>query len=150
MPSQCGGVAAVARSRFHGMVLPAAPSSGQTGTATHCSAPSGAQVGALPPAATADRSPGRRQRIPCPPMPPGLPVAGRTPVDGQARFRPGQPIVEAWHSTLEFGLRPVEHFATEQAARARSAPGSRTATTPQALGLPDDVPADYERALAEE
>jgi hypothetical protein len=30
-------------------------------------------------------------------------------------------VIEAWHSTLEFELRRVEHFATKAAARARVA-----------------------------
>jgi putative transposase len=28
-------------------------------------------------------------------------------------------VIESWHSTLESGLRSVEHFATRAAARAR-------------------------------
>ena len=28
-------------------------------------------------------------------------------------------VIESWHSTLEFELRAVEHFATRAAARAR-------------------------------
>ena len=28
-------------------------------------------------------------------------------------------VIESWHSTLEFELRSVEHFATRAAARAR-------------------------------
>jgi transposase InsO family protein len=30
-------------------------------------------------------------------------------------------VIESWHSTLEFELRAVEHFATKQTARARVA-----------------------------
>jgi transposase InsO family protein len=30
-------------------------------------------------------------------------------------------VIESWHSTLEFELRAVEHFATKQAARAKVA-----------------------------
>jgi transposase InsO family protein len=50
----------------------------------------------------------------------------------QSMGRPGSAldnaVIESWHSTLEFELRSVEHFATRAAARARSAPGSRTTT----------------------
>ncbi len=31
----------------------------------------------------------------------------------------GNAVIESWHSTLEFELRPLEHFATRAAARAR-------------------------------
>ena len=41
----------------------------------------------------------------------------------QSMGRPGSAldnaVIEAWHSTLEFELRSVEHFATKAAARAR-------------------------------
>jgi putative transposase len=30
-------------------------------------------------------------------------------------------VIESWHSTLEFELRRIEHFATKAAARARAA-----------------------------
>ncbi len=30
-------------------------------------------------------------------------------------------VIESWHSTLEFELRSVEHFATKAAARAKVA-----------------------------
>ena len=30
-------------------------------------------------------------------------------------------VIESWHSTLESGLRQVEHFPTKQAARAKVA-----------------------------
>jgi putative transposase len=30
-------------------------------------------------------------------------------------------VTDAWHSTLEFELRHIEHFATEAAARAKVA-----------------------------
>jgi putative transposase len=43
----------------------------------------------------------------------------------QSMGRPGSAldnaIIESWHSTLEFELRSVEHFATKQAARAKVA-----------------------------
>ncbi len=43
----------------------------------------------------------------------------------QSMGRPGSAldnaVIESWHSTLEFELRAVEHFATKQAARAKVA-----------------------------
>jgi len=43
----------------------------------------------------------------------------------QSMGRPGpaldNAVIESWHSTLEFELRSVEHFATKQAARAKIA-----------------------------
>jgi putative transposase len=43
----------------------------------------------------------------------------------QSMGRPGSAldnaVIESWHSTLEFELRSVEHFATKQAARAKVA-----------------------------
>jgi putative transposase len=43
----------------------------------------------------------------------------------QSMGRPGSAldnaVIESWHSTLEFELRSVEHFATKQAARAKAA-----------------------------
>jgi transposase InsO family protein len=43
----------------------------------------------------------------------------------QSMGRPGSAldnaVIESWHSTLEFELRTVEHFATKQAARAKVA-----------------------------
>jgi transposase InsO family protein len=43
----------------------------------------------------------------------------------QSMGRPGSAldnaVIESWHSTLEFELRSVEHFATRAAARARVA-----------------------------
>jgi putative transposase len=48
----------------------------------------------------------------------------------QSMGRPGSAldnaVIESWHSTLEFELRALEHFATKAAARARSPPGSMT------------------------
>ena len=50
----------------------------------------------------------------------------------QSMGRPGSAldnaVIESWHSTLESGLRSVEHFAT-RAARPGSPPGSRTTTS---------------------
>ena len=43
----------------------------------------------------------------------------------QSMGRPGSAldnaVIESWHSTLESGLRAVEHFATKKAARAKVA-----------------------------
>ena len=38
-------------------------------------------------------------------------------------------VIESWHSTVEFELRRLEHFATKAQARAGSRPGSRSTTT---------------------
>ena len=41
----------------------------------------------------------------------------------QSMGRPGSAldnaVIESWHSTLEFGLRSLEHFTTKAGARAR-------------------------------
>ena len=42
-------------------------------------------------------------------------------VDGEARLALDNAVIESWHSTVEFELRRVEHFATRAAARARVA-----------------------------
>ena len=51
----------------------------------------------------------------------------------QSMGRPGSAldnaVIESWHSTLEFELRRIEHFATRAAAGPGSRPGSRTTTT---------------------
>ena len=50
----------------------------------------------------------------------------------QSMGRPGSAldnaVIESWHSTLEFELRAVEHFATRARPGPGSAPGSRTTT----------------------
>ena len=40
---------------------------------------------------------------------------------GRPGSAPDNAVIESWHSTLESGLRRVEHFATKTAARARVA-----------------------------
>jgi putative transposase len=58
-------------------------------------------------------------------------------------------VIEAWHSTLEFELRRVEHFATKAAARARVAAWIEDYNTNRrhsALGMLS--PVGYEQALA--
>ena len=45
-------------------------------------------------------------------------AAGHPPVD-RAGFALDNAVIESWHSTLEFELRSVEHFATKAAAQAR-------------------------------
>jgi putative transposase len=58
-------------------------------------------------------------------------------------------VIEAWHSTLEWELRSVEHFATKAAARARVPAWihdynhTRRHSACQMMS-----PAGYERALA--
>jgi hypothetical protein len=44
-------------------------------------------------------------------------------------------VIEAWHSTLTFEFRALEHFVTEAAVRARSSSGSTNTTVSAALGL---------------
>ena len=49
-------------------------------------------------------------------------------------------VIESWHSTVEFELRRVEHFATRAAARARVAAWIEDYNhQPPALGLRHDV-----------
>jgi transposase InsO family protein len=58
-------------------------------------------------------------------------------------------VIEAWHSTLEFGLRRLEHFATRAAARARVAAWIEDYNRQRrhsALGMKS--PIDYEQAVA--
>ena len=57
-------------------------------------------------------------------------------------------VIESWHSTLEFELRAVEHFATKAAARARVSTWIEDYNTRRrhsALGMMS--PAGYEQAL---
>jgi putative transposase len=46
---------------------------------------------------------------------------GVTQSMGRPGSAPDNAIIESWHSTLEFELRAVEHFATKKAARAKVA-----------------------------
>jgi len=71
----------------------------------------------------------------------------------QSMGRPGSAldnaVIESWHSTLEFELRRVEHFATRAAARAGVAAWIEDYNYHRrhsALGRVS--PVDYERALA--
>ena len=70
----------------------------------------------------------------------------------QSMGRPGSAldnaVIESWHSTLEFELRALEHFAAKAAARVRVAAWIEDYNTRRrhsALGMRS--PADYERAL---
>ncbi len=48
-------------------------------------------------------------------------------------------VIESWHSTLEFELRRVEHYATRAAARAGVAAQDKEAASPPlsfTIGLP--------------
>ena len=67
--------------------------------------------------------------------------------------RPGSALdnaaIESWHSTLEWELRRLEHFATKAAARARVAAWIEEYNTTRrhsALGMRS--PIAYEQALA--
>src|SRR5262249_46734476 len=71
----------------------------------------------------------------------------------QSMGRPGSAldnaVIESWHSTLEWELRRVEHFATKAQARAKVAAWieeSNPARSPSWLGMLS--PAACERALA--
>jgi transposase InsO family protein len=73
----------------------------------------------------------------------------------QSMGRPGSAldnaVIEAWHSTLEFELRSVEHFATKAAARARVPAWIEDYNQNRrhsALGMMS--PAGYEQALQEQ
>ena len=58
-------------------------------------------------------------------------------------------VIESWHSTLEFELRRVEHFATRAAARARVAAWIEDYNYHRRhFSLGRVSPVDYERALA--
>jgi transposase InsO family protein len=70
----------------------------------------------------------------------------------QSMGRPGSAldnaVIESWHSTLEFELRALEHFATKAAARARVAAwidDYNRCRRHSALRMM--APADYEKTL---
>jgi putative transposase len=70
----------------------------------------------------------------------------------QSMGRPGSAldnaVIESWHSTLEFELRSLEHFATKVAARARvSAWIDEFDTSRRHSALRMMSPAGYEKAL---
>ena len=70
----------------------------------------------------------------------------------QSMGRPGSAldnaVIESWHSTLEFELRSLEHFATKGAARARvSAWIDEYNTSRRHSSLRMMSPADYEKTL---
>jgi putative transposase len=71
----------------------------------------------------------------------------------QSMGRPGSAldnaVIESWHSTLEFELRRLEHFATKAAARAGVAAWIEDYNTTRkhsSLGMRS--PVNYELALA--
>jgi putative transposase len=71
----------------------------------------------------------------------------------QSMGRPGSAldnaVIESWHSTLEFELRSVEHFATRSAARARVAAWIEDYNRHRRhSALRMMSPVDYEQALA--
>ena len=70
----------------------------------------------------------------------------------QSMGRPGSAldnaVIESWHSTLEFELRSLEHFATKAAARARIPAWIDDYNhSPAALSARMMSPADYEKTL---
>jgi transposase InsO family protein len=71
----------------------------------------------------------------------------------QSMGRPGSAldnaVIEAWHSTLEFELRAVEHFATRAAARARVAAWIEDYNTTRRHSACQMMPpVSYEKTLA--
>jgi transposase InsO family protein len=71
----------------------------------------------------------------------------------QSMGRPGSAldnaVIESWHSTLEWELRRVEHFATRAAARARVPAWIEDYNTSRRHSACQMMsPIDYERALA--
>ena len=71
----------------------------------------------------------------------------------QSMGRPGSAldnaVIESWHSTLEFELRSVEHFATKKAARAKVAAWIEDYNTCRRHSACQMMsPVDYEKTLA--
>jgi putative transposase len=71
----------------------------------------------------------------------------------QSMGRPGSAldnaVIESWHSTLEFELRSVEHFATKAAARAKAAAWIEDYNTSRRHSACQMMsPVDYEKTLA--
>ena len=71
----------------------------------------------------------------------------------QSMGRPGSAldnaVIESWHSTLEFELRSVEHFATKAAARAKVAAWIEDYNTSRRHSACQMMsPASYEKTLA--
>jgi transposase InsO family protein len=71
----------------------------------------------------------------------------------QSMGRPGSAldnaVIESWHSTLEFELRQVEHFAIKQAARAKVAPWIEDYNTHRRHSACQMMPpVTYEKTLA--
>ncbi len=56
-------------------------------------------------------------------------------------------VIESWHSTLEFELRSVQHFATKAEARAAGPVGAKSTPGPEALVPEHELPIDHEIAL---
>jgi transposase InsO family protein len=58
-------------------------------------------------------------------------------------------VIESWHSTLEFELRSVEHFATKKAARAKVAAWIKDYNTNRRHSACQMMsPVTYEKTLA--
>src|SRR5207302_11248954 len=71
----------------------------------------------------------------------------------QSMGRPGSAldnaVIESWHSTLESGLRRLEHYATRAAARAGVAAWIEDCNHHRRHSSPGRIsPVDYERSLA--
>ena len=82
-------------------------------------------------------------------LPGGVRAAGRLPVDRQAGSALDNAVIESWHSTLEFELRRIEHYATRAAARAGVAAWMEDYNYHRRHSSLGRVsPVDYERSLA--
>src|SRR5262249_16786414 len=78
-----------------------------------------------------------------------LMLAGLAPSIGTVGDALDNAVIESWHSTVEFELRRLEHFATKAAARAKVAAWIEDYNTTRrhsSLGMRS--PVAYERALA--
>ena len=68
---------------------------------------------------------------------------------GRPGSAPDNAVIESWHSTLEFELRRIEHYATRAAARAGVAAWIEDCNYHRRHSSPGRVsPVDYERSLA--
>ena len=70
---------------------------------------------------------------------------------GRLGSAPDNAVIESWHSTLEFELRRIEHFATGGGcprAGGRGLDRGLQPPPPALLALGRVSPVDYERSLA--
>lgn len=67
---------------------------------------------------------------------------------GRPGSAPGNAVIESWHSTLEFELRRVQHFATRAQARTAVAAWIEDYNTRRHTACQKMPPAACERLLA--